>query len=157
MEPNPHPHSVQQYPPVEPHPEPREETVARVLDEAGELQRGQAREQLADPSTRRGVNRALVKTALVAAAAGFVAGALIALILSLVSGPFETSGWGDTIGYMVAIGAALALVVGMLASLALLAREDGRVEREVERRTGRTGDEPGPGSPGDPRYDVEDR
>ncbi len=110
-----------------------------------------------DPSTRRGVNRALAKTALIAAAIGFVAGAVIALILSLVPGPFETSGWGDTIGYMVAIGAALALVVGMLASLALLAREDGRVEREVERRTGRTGHEPGPGSPGDPRYDVEDR
>ena len=128
-----------------------------MIDEADKLQHGHAREELVDPSTRRGVNRALAKTALIAAAIGFVAGAVIALILSLVPGPFETSGWGDTIGYMVAIGAALALVVGMLASLVLLAREDGRVEREVERKTGRTGHEPGPGSPGDPRYDVEDR
>jgi hypothetical protein len=155
MESQQHPHSVQQHPPTAPDPETREETVARVIDEADEVQRGRAREELVDPSTRRGVNRALARTALTAAAIGFVAGAVIALILSLVPGPFETSGWGDTIGYMAGIGAALALVVGVLASLALLAREDGRVERDVERRTGRTGDEPGPGSPQDPRYDID--
>jgi len=157
MESQQHPHSVQQHPPTAPDPEPREETIARVVEEADELQEGGAREELVDPSTRRGVHRALAKTAVTAAGIAFVAGAVVALILSLVPGPFETNGWGETVGYMVGLGAALALVVGVLASLILLAREDGRVERDVEQRTGRTGHEPGPGSPQDPKYDVSGR
>ena len=48
---------------------------------------------------------------------------------------------------------AFAIVFGMIATLILLAREDGRVEREVERKTGRA-PEP-PGSPIDPKHDVE--
>ena len=48
---------------------------------------------------------------------------------------------GATVGYMIVLAGALALVVGVLATLILLEREDGRVEREVERKTGRTGHE----------------
>ena len=46
---------------------------------------------------------------------------------------------------MVGLGAALALVVALLASLFLLEREDGRVERELEQE--RTGANPAPASP----------
>jgi uncharacterized protein (DUF58 family) len=90
----------------------------------------------------------------VAAAIGGVFGVVAGLVLSLVPGPFETDGWGATIGYMIVLGGALALVVGVLSTLILLEREDGRVEREVERKTGRTGDEPGPGSPSRPEHDL---
>ena len=55
---------------------------------------------------------------------------------------------------MILLAAALALVVGVLSTLILLEREDGRVEREVERKTGRTGHEPGPGSPSAPGHDL---
>jgi hypothetical protein len=83
-----------------------------------------------------------------------VVGAIAGLILSLSPGPFETNGWGETVGDMVLLAGALALVVGVLSTLILLAREDGRVEREVERKTGRTGHEPGPGSPSSPEHDL---
>ena len=47
---------------------------------------------------------------------------------------------------------AFAIVFGMITTLILLAREDGRVEREVERRTGRGPERPG--SPIHPKHDA---
>ncbi len=142
-------HSVQHDEPAKPDVETREETVARVVgeDEAVVAERGGS----PDPSTRRGLNRVLWKTVVKYAGVGFVAGAVIGLVLSLSPGPFETDIVGGTIGYMIGLGAALALVVALLASLFLLEREDGRVEREVERA--RTGPNPPPASPSSPELD----
>ena len=142
-------HSVQHDDPPTRDVETREETIARVVgdEEAAGAERGGS----PDPSTRRGLNRALWRTVAIYAGVGFVAGAILGLILSLSPGPFETDGTGETIGYMVGLGLALALVVTLLASLFLLEREDGRVERELERR--RTGPNPPPASPGAPRHD----
>jgi len=126
-------HSVQHDEPAYRDVETREETVARVagVEEAVGVEHGGS----PDPSTRRGLNRALWKTVAIYAGIGFVAGAVLGLILSIAPGPFETGGVGEAIGYMVGLGLAIALVVTLLASLFLLEREDGRVQREeVERR-----------------------
>ena len=142
-------HSVQHDEPAKRDVETREETVARVVGDEEAV--GATRGGTPDSSTRRGLNRVLWRTVARYAVIGFVAGAVVALVLSLAPGPFETSSVGETIGYMIGLGAALALVVALLASLFLLEREDGRVEREVEQE--RTGPNPAPASPGDPDLD----
>ena len=149
-----HPANVDRHPASTASPEPREETIAKAVGEADAVQEGSLGVEGEDPSTRRGVNRTVTQNALILAGAGGVAGAVIGLVLSLVPGPFETNGWGATIGYMIVFAGALALVVGVLSTLILLEVEDGRVEREVERKTGRTGREPGPGSPNAPEHDL---
>ena len=149
-----HPANVDPHPATAPDPEPREETIAKAVGEAGAVQEVTPHVRDEDPSTRRGLNRTVAQSALLFAGVGAVIGAVTGLILSLVPGPFETNGWGDTVGYMLVLAGALALVVGVLSTLILLEREDGRVEREVERKTGRTGDEPGPGSPSSPDHDL---
>ena len=149
-----HPANVDPHPPTAPSPEPREETIAKAVGEADTVQDVTPQVAGEDPSTRRGVNRTVTQSALLFAAVGAVAGAVAGLVLSLMPGPFETDGWGATVGYMIVLAGALALVVGVLATLILLEREDGRVEREVERKTGRTGREPGPGSPSSPEHDL---
>jgi hypothetical protein len=143
-------HSVQRDEPPTRDVETREETVARV---AGEEEAVGAREGTGspDPSTRRGFNRVLWRTVAIYAAIGFVAGAVIGFILSVSPGPFETDGAAESVGYAVGLGLALALVTALLASLFLLEREDGRVERELERK--RTGDNPPPASPSSPDHD----
>jgi len=145
--------SVQQDIPADPDVETREETIARVVgdEEAVSADRGGS----PDPSTRRGLNRTLSRTLIVASAAGFVVGAVAGLILSLVSGPFETSSVGGAIGYMAMFGIALAIVVGVLAALFTLEREDGRVERKVTEQTGRESE--APGSPSRPGSDLDPR
>ena len=122
--------------------ETREETIARVIgdDEAVRADHGGS----ADSSTRRGLNRVLWRTVAGWAAAGAVLGVLIGAVLSIAPGPFETSSAGDAVAYAIGLGAALALVVGMLAALFTLEREDGRVEREVEQTTG---EQPAPARP----------
>jgi hypothetical protein len=148
-----HPHSVQPDRPAQQPAESREETIHRVLDEADEAQNVQAREELVDPTSRRGVNRAIAKRALVLAAVGAVVGAVLALILSVLPGPVETDTVAGTIGYMIVVGIVFAIIFVLIGTLILLAREDGRVEREVEGATGHR-PEP-PGSPSDPKYDVD--
>jgi hypothetical protein len=148
-----HPANVQPLPPTKVDAESREETIERVLEEADEAQNVHAREELVDPTSRRGVNRAVAKRALVLAAVGAVFGAVLALILSFLPGPVETDTVPGTIGYMIVVGIVFAVIFGLIGTLILLAREDGRVEREVERATGR--DAPPPASPSDPKYDVD--
>lgn len=146
-------HSVQQSLPADPDVETRDDTIARLAgsDEAVGRELGGS----PDPSTRRGVNRVLWRTRLMAGAIGFVVGAVAALILSLAPGPFETDGVTEMIGYMALLGFAVGVVSAMVFALLTLAREDGRVEREVERRTGH-GPE-GPGQPNSPETDLEPR
>jgi hypothetical protein len=149
------PHSIQPDRPAKPEVESREETIERVIHEADDRQGAVGRQELVDPTTRRGVNRTLARRGLQLAAAGAVVGAVLALILSFLPGPVETDSVAGTIGYMVVVGIAFAIIVGLIGTLVLLAREDGRVEREVERATGHE-PEP-PGSPADPKYDVPGR
>ncbi len=85
------------------------------------------------------------------AAIGFVVGAVIGFVLSVSPGPFETDDVPESIGYAIGLGLAIALVTTLLASLFLLEREDGRVERELEQE--RTGENPAPASPSDPEHD----
>jgi hypothetical protein len=146
------PHTVQPDRPAQPQAESREETIERVMEEPDAAQNVHAREELVDPTSRRGVNRTVARHALLFAAGGAVLGAVLGLILSFLPGPVETDSVAGAIGYMVVLAVALAVVVGLIATLILLAREDGRVEREVERKTGHE-PEP-PGSPIDPKYDV---
>lgn len=76
-------------------------------------------------------------------------------MLSQVPGPFEASGAAGAAGYTLALGVAGALVGAVIGTLLTLAREDGRVEREVEERTGR-GPE-GAAGPISPEHDLSER
>jgi hypothetical protein len=146
-------HSVQQDLPAHPDTETREETIARVVDpdEAVGAERGGS----SDPSSRRGLNRTLGRTLAGLAAAGAIVGAVVGLVLSLSPGPVETDSVVGAIGHMVALAAAGALVVAVVGALLTLAREDGRVEREVEEATGRGAE--GAASPSAPEHDLTER
>lgn len=144
--------------------ESREETIERAIHESGELQRTSASFEPVDPSSRRGLNRVLVRVVGLLACAGFVFGAALALILSALSGPFElvgrgniegSTGWLQTLVYALVMGGGFALVVAVVGTLIFLAREDGRVERDVERRTGLH--PPAPADPIDPQHDPKVR
>lgn len=147
------PHSIQPDRPAQTEVESREETVARVIEETDEAQRIHAHEELVDPTSRRGVNRTLVRDALIFAGIGALVGAVLALILSFLPGPVETDSVGATIAYMAVLGFLMAIIFGLISTLILLAREDGRVERKVEQKTGRPPE--GPADPIDPKYDVD--
>lgn len=149
------PHSVQPDRPAKTEVESREETIERALEEAEETQNVRAHKELADPTTRRGVNRRVARDALVFAAIGAVVGAVLGVVLSFLPGPVETDSVAGAVGYALVMALLVAVIFGLIATLILLAREDGRVEREVERATGHE-PEP-PGDPIDPKYDVEGR
>jgi hypothetical protein len=149
------PHTVQHDLPAKPDVESRQETVERVVHEADDVQNVHARTESADPTSRRGVNRVLFRQAMVVGAIGAVVGAVLAIVLSYVTGPFQTDSAGAKAGYAVIMAVAIAIVFVLITTLIFLAREDGRVEREVEQKTGRE-PEP-PGSPISPEHDIEDR
>lgn len=145
--------SVQRDQPARADVESREETIARVVGQAEAV--GAERGGSADPSTRRGVQRTLAGAFALVAATGALIGGVIGLVLSLLPGPFETGGVLGAVGYTLAMAAAGALIGGVIGALVTLAREDGRVEREVEQRTGR-GPE-GAAGPGAPEHDLAER
>jgi hypothetical protein len=146
-------HSVQPNRPAKTEVESREETVERALDEAEQAQNVHARQEMVDPTTRRGVNRTIARDALVFAGIGAVVGAVLGVVLSFLPGPVETDSAAGAIGYAVVLAVLVAVIFGLIATLILLAREDGRVEREVERATGHEPE--APGDPIDPKYDVD--
>lgn len=155
MDPNDQPGSasVQHDQPAEQHIETREETIERVVDstEAVTAERGGS----ADPSSRRGLNRLLARTLSGFGLAGAVFGALLALLLSFLPGPIETHDVLGVIGYMIVLGAAFALGFAVIGTLLNLAREDGRVEREVEEATGNPPE--GIAGPVSPKHDPTPR
>ena len=129
------PRSTQQDLPAEPDVEPREETIAKAVDrsEAALVEAGGS----VNPSTRRGVNVSLWRALAGWATIGAVIGAAAGVVLSLAPGPFETGSVGGAIGYAVVLAFAGAIIFSMIGALVTLEREDGRVERDVERVTGR--------------------
>jgi hypothetical protein len=151
------PHRVQPDRPARPAVETREETVARLAgaEEAVSVGRGGS----ADPSTRRGMQRFLAKRFLRGAAIGGLVGIAVGITLYLLPGPreegralgLERTGFANAVLYALIMGIALAVVVAVITSIITLAREDGRVEREVEERTGR-----GPEGPARPNRPDED-
>jgi hypothetical protein len=155
------PHRVRPDQPAAPRPETREETVARLVgpEEAVSVDRGGS----PDPSTRRRLGRILTRRFFTAAAAGGAVGIALGLLLYFLPGPREESralgteggNWANAVGYALVLGAALAIVAAVISSILILAREDGRIEREVEERTGR-GPE-GPGRPNRPDEDPDPR
>lgn len=146
--------TTEYFPPTEAHGETRDETLRRLVDdERVPLER----EDLAgDPTSRRGTNAKLVARPHVAALIGAGVGALVGLALALIPGVPGPGGeeitFGGTIGYMVVLGVAVAVVTFVIAGLIYVEREDGRVERETEERTGRPGEPPA--APLDPKHDV---
>lgn len=125
------------------HVESREETVARVMgaEEAVSVGRGGT----ADPSTRRGMQLRARRNFLIAFACGGLAGIVLGLVLYWLPGPreegrglgLERTGVGNAIGYALIMGMALAVVAAVITTFITLMREDGRVEREVQEKTGR--------------------
>jgi hypothetical protein len=153
--------SVQQDLPAKPDAETREETIARVVGEEEAV--GAEHGGSPDPSTRRGVQRTLAGTVLVFAGVGAIIGAVLGVALSFWPGPtdggrglgVEGDGLGHTLGYGLVMAIGIAIIAGVIAAFLTLAREDGRVERQVEQKTGR-GPE-GPGDPASPEHDLKPR
>lgn len=148
------------HPPARPNAESREETVDRALAESEQV--GSDAPRAADPSTRRGFNVALGRQMLRGALIGALAGVVIAVFLRWLApapltgwpggGSFTDGGLASWVGWTLALAVALAIVVMVIAALLHLAREDGRIERQVERATGHPPE--GPGRPLDPEHDV---
>lgn len=94
----------------------------------GEIQRRHGSDRAADPSTRRRAGTTALRRgvigAAIGAAAGLAAGIAVVLVTSVDDGfrivlPLSVAGAGAVIG-------------AVLAALVALAREDGRVQREVQ-------------------------
>jgi hypothetical protein len=132
--------------------ESREETIEHAVQESGAVQHVDPTVETVDPTQRRGLNRALRRRILELAIAGFVGGAVLGVILGVLPGPAELAGQGDAPGsraaewtlFCIVLGIAIAIVTAVIGGLVLLQREDGRVQRDVERRV----------PPGEERPDV---
>lgn len=145
----PAPHHVQPDRPATQQVESREETIARVMgaEEAVSVGRGGT----ADPSTRRGMQLRARRNFLVAFACGGLAGIALGLTLYFLPGPreegrglgLERTGWPNAVGYALIMGIALAVVAAVITTFVTLQREDGRVEREVQEKTGHGNEGPG--------------
>ncbi len=109
---------IEYFPPTAPHAESRSATLSRVA--AG----------LAH-TPRKGAERPLMVHAIVCAIVGAAVGAVAGLILSLNPGPFETDTIQSTVGLMMVLGAVIALIIALLATLVLMEREDGHHDEEV--------------------------
>lgn len=125
---------VEYFAPTALHGESRSETLARVIHDA-HLEDGPEGID-ADITTASGGNRRIALRALVAMAVGALIGAAAGLVLSLAPGPLAVESGGGRVGYMLVLGGALAVIVGLVSTLLMLEREDGRMEREVEEHTG---------------------
>jgi hypothetical protein len=122
--------------------EPREETVARVVEETRDANAGQRvpADTAVDPSTRRGMNKALLKVATIGFVIGAAVGAGIGGLLRIA--PAALGDVGELPG-IIAVMAFLGGVIGLIiASYMVLEREDGRVEQDIEKELG---DQPPPG------------
>lgn len=151
--------TTEYFPPTDGHGETRDETLERLVeDERVPV----ARADIAgDPTTRRGKNTKLVVRPHIAALIGAGVGTLVGLLLALIPGVPGPGGGvgggqdfqiGDAIGYMVVLAIAVAAVTFVIAGLIYVEREDGRMEREAEERTGHPSEPPA--APLDPKHDV---
>ena len=123
--------SVAYFAPTNPHGESRDEALDRVAHD--EHLRDRSEPMDVDHTTASGAAGHIAKRAGIFAAAGAVFGAVLGYILSITPGPFQTDTTAGTIGYMCVQAAAFAVVVGIVATLLLMEREDGETERNAER------------------------
>ena len=133
--------------PAQPQAESRAETVERALEEdaAARAAVGDTGidSPVADPSTRRGVGRRALTSIVGWGLAGVVVGVVAAVVLSFLPGPWETSSTSDVVGYAVVLGIGVGIVFAVIGTLTSVAEpEDGRVARDVEKRTGGDPDPP---------------
>ena len=131
----------------QPQPESRAETVERALEEdaAARAAVGDTGvdSPVADPSTRRGVGRRATKSIIGWGVTGVLVGVIAAIVLSFLPGPWETDSAGDVVGYAVVLGIGAGIIFAIVGTLTSVAEpEDGRVARDVERRTGQNPDPP---------------
>ncbi len=118
--------------PARAHVQTREDTVSHASVGAVGAEPGGS----IDPSTRRGLNRALGASVIRWATGGAIIGGALGLVLSIAPGPFATGvPVGTVLGAIVfaAAGAVIAFATGPLLTLE---REDGIVEHQVEVATG---------------------
>jgi len=87
-----------------------------------------------EAAAEAGRDRRILARAAVVAVIAAIAGALAGLALSRVPGALEVRSTGGTVGYMIVLGIAGAIIATLVATLLMLEREDGRTEREMERR-----------------------
>lgn len=122
--------NVEFFPPTAPHAETRQHALERIVREA---HLGEGAEPLgADLLSAMGGNRRIALHGAAIAAAAAVIGAVAGLLLSVAPGPFEVSSAGGTIGYMLVLGLAVAVIAALIGTLVMLEGVDGRVEHMVE-------------------------
>ncbi len=116
--------------------ESREETIAKAVEESRHANVDQQvpADTAVDPSTRRGMNKALLRAASVGFLIGAAIGAGIGALLRIA--PAALGDVGELPG-IIAVMAFLGGVIGIIiASYMVLEREDGRVEQDVEEELG---------------------
>jgi hypothetical protein len=135
--------------------ESRQETVERVLAESrqDQVEAGQGSVPQADPSTRRGFNRVVRARAALGFLGGFALGALV-IVIGKVTMPeaLNDPTAGPLTAAIVVTGLLTGIIVAIITAFVTLEREDGRIEREVEKDVGAP--QPAPADPIDPQHDV---
>lgn len=121
--------------------ESREETVARVVEEShsANLDQEIPPDHQVDPSTRRGMNKTLLKAAAIGFAIGAAVGAGIGALLRIA--PAALGDIGELPGIILVMAFLIGVIGLIIASYMVLEREDGRVEQDVEEELG---DQPPP-------------
>lgn len=130
--------------------EPREETVARAVEQSRQAHVDQdvPADVGTDPSTRRGMNPALAKAAGIGFVLGAAVGAAIGALLRVA--PAALGDLGEMPGIIFMMAGALGVIGALAGAYFVLEREDGRIERDVE---GELGHQPAPGEGLDPKHD----
>lgn len=138
--------------------ETRQETVDRVLAETrqDDVEAAQGSDPGADASTRRGFNRAVW----LRAGMGFVGGLALGAAIILVANAVQPEALGEPsgmalVGAIFVTGLLMGVIVAIITAFVTLEREDGRIEREVEKDVG--GNQPSPADASEPELDVESR
>lgn len=136
--------------------ETREETIARVAGEDATPEPVPDSSITEDPSDRRGLTRILaLRWITIGALAGAAVGAVVAVFAWFLFDDDVLGGDGGRIGVTIGIVLGAAIIGGVFSGLWNLAREDGRIQREIEEDHPSASEGPGDGS--DPRLDPPEK